>query len=177
VKNIAEKSFAVVEDRLEHGNYVFDQKTGKIRRIPVNLKDAHKVAMDSVIHKDIIAGRNVEKANDGQIENKLADLAAKFAAMAAAKFTEITDEKRTVDIAAEDVVDVGDSGEFNDQDSGQDNYEDSGYDDEAYPEPVDVPGEPENEVVKPHVRDPNQVTKLQLTIQNEAELAARRKEN
>ena len=99
LKKIAEKSFAAVEDRLEDGNFVLDQKTGKIRRIPVNLKDAHKVAIDSVHQKDLIGKKHVDVANDGQILDKLEQLANKFAEMATDKFKQIKDESRTVEMA------------------------------------------------------------------------------
>lgn len=105
LKKIAEKSFAAVEDRLEHGNFVFDQKTGKIRRIPVNLKDAHKVALDSIQQKELIGKKHVDVANDGQILDKLEQLANKFAEMATDKFKQIKDEQRTVDMV-EDVTDA-----------------------------------------------------------------------
>lgn len=105
LKKIAEKSFAAVEDRLEHGNFVFDQKSGRIKRIPVNLKDAHKVAMDSIQQKDLIGKRHVDVANDGQILDKLEQLANKFAEMATDKFKQIKDEQRTVDMV-EDVTDA-----------------------------------------------------------------------
>lgn len=109
LKKIAEKSFAAVEDRLEHGNFVFDQKTGKIRRIPVNLKDAHKVALDSIQQKELIGKKHVDVANDGQILDKLEQLANKFAEMATDKFKQIkdsaNDEQRTVDMV-EEVTDV-----------------------------------------------------------------------
>lgn len=105
LKKIAEKSFAAVEDRLEHGNFIFDQKTGKIRRIPVNLKDAHKVAVDSVQQQELIARKHVEVANDGQIMDKLEQLANKFAEMATDKFKQIKDEQRTVDMV-EDITDA-----------------------------------------------------------------------
>lgn len=96
LKKIAEKSFAAVEDRLEHGNFVFDQKTGKIRRIPVPLKDAHKVALESIQQQELIANKHVEVANDGQILDKLEQLANKFAEMASDRFNQITDKSRTI---------------------------------------------------------------------------------
>lgn len=105
LKKIAEKSFAAVEDRLEHGNFVFDQKTGKIRRIPVNLKDAHKVALDSIQQKELIGKKHVDVANDGQILDKLEQLANKFAEMASDKFKQINDENRTIEMV-EDVTDA-----------------------------------------------------------------------
>lgn len=106
LKKIAEKSFAAVEDRLEHGNFVFDQKTGRIKRIPVNLKDAHKVALDSIQQKELIGKKHVDVANDGQILDKLEQLANKFAEMATDKFKQIKDESRTVEMA--DVIEESD---------------------------------------------------------------------
>lgn len=101
LKGIAQKSFDLVEDRLTNGNYVFDQKTGRLIRVPVNLRDAHKVAVDSVIHRDVIAARNYERLNDGQIENKLEQLAERFAELAAKKIVQIKDEERTIEMVEE----------------------------------------------------------------------------
>lgn len=112
LKKIAEKSFAAVEDRLEHGNFVFDQKTGKIRRIPVNLKDAHKVAIESIQQQELIANKHVEVANDGQVLDKLEQLAAKFAEMATDKFKQIQDEPRTVEMV--DIVDNDEEEDYDD---------------------------------------------------------------
>lgn len=99
LKKIAEKSFSAVEDRLDHGNYIFDQKTSQLRRVPVNAKDAHKIALDSVKQKDLIGQRNVERANDGQIIDKLNALANKFAEIAQGTYQ----KNRTVDVDIEDV--------------------------------------------------------------------------
>jgi len=149
LKKIAEKSFAAVEDRLEHGNYVFDQKTGKIKRIPVSMKDAHKVAMDSIQQKELIGRKHVETANDGQIMNKLEQLATKFAEMATNKFQEIKDDSRTVELEiVEDITPI----------------EDVYVDDGEYSIPV-----------VPHVERPDQTTQLELQVQNEAALSVQRK--
>ena len=149
LKKIAEKSFAAVEDRLEHGNFVFDQKSGKVRRIPVPLKDAHKVAMESIQQQELIANKHIEVANDGQIMDKLEQLANKFAEMASSKFKEITNEERTVELV-EEVVDV---------------------------EPIEEENDGEWSIqVEPHVEREPQETFLELKIKNEAMLAAKRKE-
>lgn len=107
LKQIAEKSFAVVEDRLEHGNYIYDQKTGKIKRVPVNLKDAHKVAVDSVNQRNLIGKKQVETINDGQIAQKLLQLANKFAEIANQQY----DKNRTFDVETVDVEEVSQSDE------------------------------------------------------------------
>lgn len=102
LQRIAAKSFEVVEDRLVHGNHVFDQKTGKLIRVPVNLKDAHKVAIDSIVQRDTIGKKHVDTANDGQIADKLLALANKFAEIANQQY----DKNRTFDVDIEDVESV-----------------------------------------------------------------------
>lgn len=95
LKKIAERSLEVVEDRLQNGNYIFDQKTGELVRVPVNLKDAHKVGVDSMNQREILERGQADNLNEGQIDNKLAELATKFAAMVNKKI----DDKRTVEMA------------------------------------------------------------------------------
>ena len=107
LKQIAEKSFAVVEDRLEHGNYVYDQKTGKLKRVPVNLKDAHKVAVDSSTQRTLIGKKQPEMINDGQIAEKLMQLANKFAEIANQQY----DKNRTFDVETVEVEEVSQSDE------------------------------------------------------------------
>lgn len=127
LKKIAERSFAAVEDRLEHGNFVFDQKTGRIKRIPVNLKDAHKVAIDTITQRELIAKKTVETINDGQVIDKLKQLAEKFAEMATDRFKEIKDENRTLELVEEvDYIegeDYGLSGDSVRRDAGREEVE------------------------------------------------------
>ena len=103
LKKIAERSLEVVEDPLQNGNYIFDQKTGELVRVPVNLKDAHKVGVDSMNQREILERGQADNLNEGQIDNKLAELATKFAAMVNKKI----DDKRTVEMA--DVVEDNDA--------------------------------------------------------------------
>lgn len=60
LKKIVEASVAVIEDRIANGDFVFDQKTGEVVRKPINLKDAHKVAVDMVDRTNLL-----EKETDG----------------------------------------------------------------------------------------------------------------
>lgn len=81
LKKIVEKTFDVVEDRLEHGDYVYDQKTGEMRRKPVNAKDAAKIGIDFDNKRDTILGKMNSVASEEQLDDKLNKLAAKFAAI------------------------------------------------------------------------------------------------
>lgn len=79
LKNIVEKSMTVIEDRLDNGDFVYDQKTGEMRRKPVNMRDAHKVALDLDNKRDLILQRAVPVASEELIDDKLNKLAQKFA--------------------------------------------------------------------------------------------------
>lgn len=104
VKKLVDASMSVVEDRLAHGDFQFDQKTGQIIRRPVNMKDAHKVAVDMQDRMDIMEkGEKVEQT-DEHVEDKLLKLAEKFADMATKKIEQAQDRQRTVD--AQDVEEI-----------------------------------------------------------------------
>lgn len=78
-KKIVEKTLEVVEDRLENGDFVYDQKTGAMRRKPVAMRDAHKVGLDLDAKRDLILGRQAPQASNEQIDAKLSKLAQSFA--------------------------------------------------------------------------------------------------
>ncbi len=84
MKKIINRSYDVVEDRLEHGDFVYDQKTGTMRRKPVNMKDAHKVAIDLMEKKDELIDRHMkgESVSTDKVEKTLRDLADSFARIA-----------------------------------------------------------------------------------------------
>lgn len=133
LKKIAERSFEAVEDRLEHGNFIFDSRTGKLKRVPVSLKDAHKVAIDTVQQREMIGRKFVETANDGQIEQKLVALAERFAEIA----TQTINKNRTFDVDIED-VEVVESDTTNnttdDEDANSSNYNEGDFDDAIHDE-------------------------------------------
>lgn len=103
MKKIMNASLSVVEDRLVNGDFQFDQKTGQVIRKPVNMKDAHKVAMDLQERADVIEAADKPKdiASEASMEDKLLRLASKFAEMATKKIEQKQLDERTVD--AEDI--------------------------------------------------------------------------
>ncbi len=84
MQKIVERSMDVVEDRLDNGDFVYDQKTGKLRRKPVSMKDAHKVIMDTSERRDTLINRHVanESITTDKVEDTLSKLAAEFARIA-----------------------------------------------------------------------------------------------
>lgn len=85
LKKIVDKTFDVVEDRLEHGDYVYNQKTGALRRKPINAKDAATIGLSYDNKRDLILNRQAPRASEEQIEDKLNKLAAKFASIISGK--------------------------------------------------------------------------------------------
>lgn len=80
LKKIINKSYDVIEDRMQNGDFVYDQKTGEMRRKPVNMKDAHKVGLDLQERRDELVRRHVEgeSISTDKIEKTLLDLAKRF---------------------------------------------------------------------------------------------------
>ena len=83
LQKIISKSFDAVEDRLDHGDFVYDQKTGEMRRKPVSMKDAHKVAVDLTDKREHLIQRHLEEKTISvdKVEKRLAELAASFEEM------------------------------------------------------------------------------------------------
>lgn len=92
LKRIIESTMAVTEDRLANGDFIFDQKTGKLIRKPVSMRDAHKVSVDMIERRDKILNRQPNSIPMEQIENKLEKLAKKFEEIATGRRPlEVTD--------------------------------------------------------------------------------------
>lgn len=100
MKKIVQASLAVVQDRLENGDFQFDQKTGQTVRKPVNMKDAHKVAVDLQQRQEVLDKTTVETtAQDTTTEDKLLKLAEKFAELATKKIDQKVAEHNTIDVS------------------------------------------------------------------------------
>jgi len=99
MKKLVNASLLVVADRLQDGDFTFDQKTGQMIRKPVSMKDAHKVAMDMQGRQELLDKvKEDEILDDVNTESKLLKLAEKFADMATKKIEQNTLEHRTVDV-------------------------------------------------------------------------------
>lgn len=85
LRKILDKSWHLVEDRLENGDFVLNNKTGEIIRKPVALKDAAKVAFDSASLFDKLDRQDHFVVATEQIEDKLKKLAQSFADLASGK--------------------------------------------------------------------------------------------
>lgn len=76
LSKIIERSLDAVNDRIENGDFIFDPKTGSIKRSPVKLRDVHRVSVDLLDKRDLIRGKpeqRVEQAQNADVLKKLAD--------------------------------------------------------------------------------------------------------
>jgi transposase-like protein len=85
LKKVMEKSLDAVDERLEHGDFVYDQKTGQMRRKPVSMRDAHKVSMDLIDKRNLLLNNNKPDASEEQMNDKLLKMMKQFADFAQGK--------------------------------------------------------------------------------------------
>lgn len=104
---LVNKSLEAVADRLEHGDPVFNMKTGQIERKPVQMKDAAKVSTDLLTKRELLRGNATARTETQSIPvaDQLKLLAAEFARMTSGKPSEIIDVE-TVEILNGDVDDA-----------------------------------------------------------------------
>lgn len=98
MKKLIEASQNIVAVRLEQGDPVMTQK-GEVVYKPVSLKDAHKVAVDLIDRKKVVDAATVDVVvTDEKAENKLEQLAERFAELATKSIEKNINKQRTVDV-------------------------------------------------------------------------------
>ena len=83
LQKIVARSMDLVEDRLEKGDFFYDQKTGQVVRKEVSLKDAHEVMKASFSMRENIEKPEHAALEESSIGDKLAALAKQFEQFAA----------------------------------------------------------------------------------------------
>ena len=78
LKNVMDVSWNVVEDRLQNGDWIYDQKAGELRRKPVSVRDAGKIAIDAANLRTKMDIQESHTVANEQIEEKLSKLAQAF---------------------------------------------------------------------------------------------------
>lgn len=79
LSTIVNRSLDAVLDRVENGDFIYDQKSGEIRRKPAALRDLHRVAVDTISKRELI--RQEEPLNNQKqtVEEHLKMLAQEMA--------------------------------------------------------------------------------------------------
>lgn len=79
---IIRRTLDTIEDRLENGNFQLDPKTGRVLRVPVNLRDSHRVLTDLVDKRKVIRNEPTVASSAEGVNDRLVKLAAQFAEFA-----------------------------------------------------------------------------------------------
>lgn len=82
-KRILDKSLDLVMDRLDNGDFFYDQKSGQLVRKPIPARELNKIAVDMIDQKFILDKATEEQVELSTNEEKLAKLAERFAELAA----------------------------------------------------------------------------------------------
>lgn len=79
LSKIIDRSLDAVLERIEGGEFVLDSKTGTVKRIPVKLKDVHRVSVDLVDKRNLIRGKPTSRVEKTETIDTLQKLALQFA--------------------------------------------------------------------------------------------------
>jgi hypothetical protein len=79
LSKIIERSLDAVNERIEGGEFILDSKTGTVKRVPVKLKDVHRVAVDLLDKRDLLRLKPAERQEQAAAVDILKKLAGQFA--------------------------------------------------------------------------------------------------
>lgn len=82
LRKIAAKAMDVTMDRLENGDYFFNQKTGVLERKPVAMRDAHLVAIGHTDRALLLEKKPQDEESNEKTQDRLLQLAEAFAKFA-----------------------------------------------------------------------------------------------
>jgi hypothetical protein len=89
MKRVVDKALKAVEDRIDFGDAQFDQKTGKITRVPVKAHVALKITTDLLARQDKIKSQPVREELEKTIDDRLLRLAQEFASFSKPKVIDV----------------------------------------------------------------------------------------
>lgn len=100
LSKIVDKSLDAVMDRLDNGDFFYDQKTGQIKRKPVAMRDAARVTTDMISKRELLRHGVDERKETTQIA------VAEQLKMLAAEFAKWNNTKKPEPIVLEEVEDA-----------------------------------------------------------------------
>lgn len=89
LKRIVDKALKAVEDRLDLGDAQFDQKTGKITRVPVKAHVALKITSELMTKQEKIHSNPIKEEVEKTIDDRLLKLSEEFARFASMKTIDV----------------------------------------------------------------------------------------
>jgi len=85
LKRVVDKALKAVEDRIDYGDAVFDQKTGAIVKLPIKANVALKISTELLTKQEKINNAPVREELEKTIDQRLLKLSEEFARFAGMK--------------------------------------------------------------------------------------------
>lgn len=85
LKRVVDKALKAVEDRIDYGDAVFDQKTGAIVKLPIKANVALKISTELLTKQEKINNTPVREELEKTIDQRLLKLSEEFARFAGMK--------------------------------------------------------------------------------------------
>lgn len=104
LKSIANKSLELMQERLDQGDWIYDQKTGELRRKPVTLKDATSATTAVLTLQEKLNEKENFSVAQEHIEQKLSKLAEAFTKLSRGERLEAVEDIPFVEEVEHDAV-------------------------------------------------------------------------
>jgi len=91
LSKIIDKTLDVINDRLENGEFILDSRSGKVKRIPVKLRDTHRITSDLLDKRNVLRGKPTSITERVSTEDVLKRLALQFQEFTKFKNTRLID--------------------------------------------------------------------------------------
>ena len=89
LSKVVNKSVDALLDRVEHGDFQYDQKSGNMVRKPISARDASVVTRDMIDRRELLQGKKqVERDSTRKVEDRLLKLAEEFTRFASSKIVQ-----------------------------------------------------------------------------------------
>jgi hypothetical protein len=98
LRRIVEKSMKTLEDRIDLGDHIYDQKTGKLARVPIKAHVALRITSELLDKRQDIHDEPPKEELEKTIDARLLKLAEEFSKFA------VQQKTRTIDVPMVEVV-------------------------------------------------------------------------
>lgn len=98
LSKVIDRSIDVINDRLASGDFILDSRTGTIKRVPVKMRDAHRVTTDLLDKRNVLRGKPTSITERISTEDVLKKLAQQFEEFTKFKKTRLI-EGETIDLS------------------------------------------------------------------------------
>ena len=91
---IVDRTLDCIIDRVDNGDFILDSRSGTIKRVPVKLKDVHRVSTDLIDKRILLRKQEYVAQDKTTIDDVIKKLATQFAEFALRKTKENGNKKR-----------------------------------------------------------------------------------